>query len=166
MTTKGLAIAVLVGAAAFGLVASAQPYAIPPEQLDRQAIFWGDPDQFEQPAEVDYQKVVTETPEFEQIKRRRLKRGTGKYWVLVSKASERSQTAIVAVAEDTHYDMVTKKDYLGSLEPPIPAEEITETVVDEVHGRRKKPEDEEKDKKEGEGNAEEAADGARDEDKE
>lgn len=111
---------------------------IPKEQFDPQKIFSGNPKEFAKPAEVDIDKVVKSTPEYLTIKKQKIKRGTGKFWILMSQASARSMRAIAEVAKGLKYDLVTKKGYLGKLKPPIPADDITDKVVAKITGKDKK----------------------------
>lgn len=114
------------------LAAIAEIYSIPDEQLDAQKVFWGVTTGFEKAGEVDYDEAVKSTPEYEKLKKDKVERGSGKYWILMSQASERTTRAITRVGQDTDYDLIALQGYLGSLQPPIPADNITEKVVDEV----------------------------------
>lgn len=122
------AIAVL---AILGLgLSAASAYSIPEGQLDKQKVFWGSYGSFERPGEVDYQEVIKSTPEYQQLKKKKVKRGTGEYWILLSQASDRAVRSIRSVGEDTEYDLVATQGYLGGLEPAIPAEDITNLVIE------------------------------------
>ena len=114
-------------------------YSIDAGVLDAKKIYWGEASSFDKPAEVKYQDVVTATEEYNEIKKKKIQRGTGKYWILMSQSSDRAVRAIGAVATDEKNDLVASAGYLGSLETPIPATDITKTVIDEVKGKRKKP---------------------------
>ena len=111
-----------------GVVAAwAQPYQI--ASPDEQKIFYGTPASFEKPAEVDYRQVVMATPEYASIKKNKIKSGTAKYWILVSEGSQRAVRAIKEVGTKGEFDLIAAKGYLGSLKPPIPAEDVTELVL-------------------------------------
>jgi len=113
---------------AVGLVVSAvwaAPHSIPAEKQDEQKIFWGSADSFENPAEVDYQKVVKATPEYKSIRKEKVESGTAKYWILISKASDRAVRVINEVGIENGHDLVAAQGYLGGLEPPIAAANIT-----------------------------------------
>ena len=118
--------------------ARARAHTIPQDQLDRTKIFWGNGKSFESPGEVDYDEIIKATPEYQEIKKDKIQRGTGKFWLLMSKASTRALRAIAQVGEDTEYDLIAAKGYLGGLKPPIPAKDITELVVAEITGEDKK----------------------------
>lgn len=114
------------------LAAAAQPYTIPADKLDDQKVFWGSAASFEKPGEVDYTAVVKATPEYASIKKNKIKSGTAKYWILISKASDHAVRVIADVGEKSEYDLVAAKDYLGGLEPPIPATDLTKMVLEKL----------------------------------
>lgn len=110
----------------------AATYSIPPEQVDVQKVYVGAPSGFEKAAKVDYESVIKATPEYEEVKRKRIEPGTGKYWILLSKASNRAVRAISEVGQNTGHDFIASQAYLGGLEPGIPSEDITPLVLDRV----------------------------------
>jgi Skp family chaperone for outer membrane proteins len=113
-------------------VGVALAYSIPEDQIDPQKIYWGSPANFDKPGEVDLDQLIKATPEYEEIKKNKLERGSGKYWILLNEASERAQKAILAVAEVTDYDLVTAVGYLKGLKPSIAADDITDLVLKEL----------------------------------
>ena len=112
--------------------ALAETYTIPAEKIDDQKIFWGSAVSFEKPGKVNYQAIVKATPEYASIKKKKLQTGTAKYWILLSKASDHAVRVISAVGQDTDYDLIAMKGYLGSLDPPIPADDITALVLKKI----------------------------------
>lgn len=116
---------VALGASAWGL-------SIPPEQQDLQKIFYGVADKFEKPARVNYQEIVKATPEYSSIKKKKIVSGSAKYWILISKASERAQQLIKEVGEETDYDLIVADGYLETMEPAIPADDVTELVLEKL----------------------------------
>ncbi len=139
-----LARIAFIAALVFLAPGRARAHTIPQDQLDRTKVFWGDTKSFEKPGEVDFDEVIKATPEYQEVKKDKIKRGTGKFWLLMSKASTRALRAIAQVGEDTEYDLVAAKGYLGKLKPPVPAKDITELVISEITGERKKTKDEKK----------------------
>lgn len=113
-------------------IAVADGYSIPPDKLDATRVLAGSASSFENPAEVNLDKVVRATPEYSKIKDSNIKRGTGEYWILLNKANERALRAVLEVHQDSEYDLVTAKGYLGELDPPISAEDITEQVLEKL----------------------------------
>ena len=107
----------------------ADAYSIEGEQLDDQKVFWGSASNFEKGGEVNYQDVVKATPEYESIRKKKIQSGTAKYWILISKASDHAISEIAEVGQETDYDLVAAAGYLGSLDPPIPADDITGLVL-------------------------------------
>jgi len=117
--------------------ALAQIYSIPVDQCDSKKVFWGSVSGFEKAGEVDYDSVLRSTPELKQLKRDKIERGTGKYWILMSQASDRSTRAIADVGQGTEYDLIAMQGYLASLSPAIPADDITKLVMDRLEGTAK-----------------------------
>jgi len=109
--------------------AAAVAFSIPAEQREPQKIFWGEASSFDKPGEVDYQEVIKATPEYQEIKGKKVQKGTGKYWILLSKASDRAVQAIAGFGEDTEFDLIAAQGYLGSLTPAIPVENITSLII-------------------------------------
>lgn len=124
----GGALAVL----AFSYGAYASTYTIPPEKVDVQKVYFGAATGFEKPAKVDYEAIVKSTPEYEEVKKKRIEPGTGKYWILLSQASDRAARAISDVGHETGHDFIAAQAYLGNMESEIPSEDITQLVVDKV----------------------------------
>ncbi len=129
MVSRNVLLAVLI-ATGMALAAWAAPYSI--AKPDEQKIFYGSAASFQKPAEVDYAKVVKATPEYASIKKNKIQEGTAKYWILVTEASEKALKFIKRVGSQTDYDLIAMKGYLGTLAEPIPAEDITESVLKEM----------------------------------
>ena len=110
-------------------VAVAQSYAIPPESVDEQKIFWGNPSSFSKPAAVDFKAAVMATDEFKNIRKEKVQPGTGRYWILISQASERAIRAISAVGKEEGFDLVVAKGYLESVNIQVNPPDITESVL-------------------------------------
>jgi hypothetical protein len=127
-TTTVLGLAAVAAALVTSTVL-ADTYSIPKDACDVKRIFWGDPGNFEKAAEVDYCDVVKATPQYREIKKEKIERGTGKYWILVSQASDLAVRAIAETARKSHYDLIAASGYLGGLQPAIPAEDITADVI-------------------------------------
>jgi hypothetical protein len=104
-------------------------HVIPSEEIDSNEIFSGNPSSFEKPAEVDVEAVIMATPEFKDIRKKKLDRGTGRYWILHSQATNRAHKAISTYADDSEYDLIANEGYLGNLETPIEADNITKDII-------------------------------------
>ena len=126
---KAFSIVVIAGFLVAFSAALAAAYSIEENQVDPQKIYWGRPSQFENPAEVRYQEVIMETPEYQELKNRRIERGTGRYWILISQASDRVVRTIAQVGQESEYDLIAAEGYLGSLDPAVPADDVTELVL-------------------------------------
>lgn len=128
-----LGLVVVLGVSA----ALADAYSVPKQQFDPKKVYWGSAGSFEHAGEMDYQRVIKATPEYSQIKRKRIQRGTGKYWILLSQASDRVVRTISRVGQKTECDLIAARGYLAGLEPPIPAEDVTQLMLDTVQGKVK-----------------------------
>ena len=118
-------------------VAFAQLVSIPADQVDSKKVFWGSAAGFEKPGEVDYDSVLKVTPEYKQIKKDRIERGTGKYWILLNQATDRSTRAITEVGQNTDYDLIAQSGYLASLTPAVAADDVTPLVLTAIEGGTK-----------------------------
>ena len=103
--------------------------SIPKDQIDASQIYYGSVSAFEKAAEVDIETVIAATPEFQEITKKKLDQGTGKYWILQSEASNRALKAISDLAAETDYDLIAEQGYLEKLDPPIGCTDITKLVV-------------------------------------
>ena len=116
------------------VTAFAQLTSIPADQVDSKKVFWGSASGFEKAGEVDYDAVLKSTPEYKQMKKDHVERGTGKYWILLNQATDRATRAITEVGQDTEYDLIAQRGYLASLTPAIPADDVTPLVVAKIDG--------------------------------
>ena len=134
MKPKQSQIIVGFAALALGLLASSASagYGIPEDQLDAQKVYYGNSEAFETPASVKIEDVLKATPEYDEIKKKKIERGTGKYWILVSQAQERSKQAIAEVGKESDYDLICEDGYLDELEPAIPSVDVTESVLEKL----------------------------------
>jgi hypothetical protein len=120
-------------AAAGATATGASTYSIPVDKVDAQKVYYGTAAGFSKPGNVDYEAVIKATPEYESVKKKKIEPGTGKYWILLSQASDRAARAISTVGVESGYDLIASQGYLGSLQPPIPAEDITQLIVAKVN---------------------------------
>ena len=111
-------------------------YTIPTDEIDTQKIFYGTGTSFQNPAEIDYEVVLRETPEFKEVEEKKIEPGTGKYWILLSQASDRVVKCITEVSQEQSYDLISLQGYLGSLKKPIPAQNATQSIVDKIKNRK------------------------------
>lgn len=113
------------------LVAAAAQ-SIPDAQLDSSRIFYGTPTAFDKPAEVDIDAAIQSTPEYQEIVKKKIDSGTGKYWILISEATDRVHRAISDVGKVKEFDLIAHKGYLGTLEPPVACADITGQVLEAI----------------------------------
>ncbi len=131
-------LVILLGVAMMLAVTSgvAETYSIPADKVDAKKVYWGAAGSFQKPAKVDYEKVVKATPEFLSIKKTRVEQGSAKYWILVSKASDHAVRVIAQAAKEGQYDFIAASSYLGGMQPPIPADDITDLVLTKLEKER------------------------------
>jgi len=128
----------LIAVAGIG-AAAAGSFSVPKEQFDPKKVYWGSAGSFEHAGEIDYERVIKSTPEYLEIEKKKIQRGTGKYWILLSQASDRVVRAVSQVGQDTKCDFIAARGYLASIEPPIPAEDVTQVLMDSLEGKTKQP---------------------------
>jgi len=104
--------------------------SIPDTQVDSSRVYYGTTTGFENPAEVDIEAAIQSTPEYQEIVKKKLDNGTGKYWILISDATDRVHRAIVDVGRVKEYDLIAEKGYLGKLDPPVACADITARVLE------------------------------------
>ncbi|MCX8064949.1 MAG: hypothetical protein N3G21_07225 [Candidatus Hydrogenedentes bacterium] len=112
--------------------AIAEPFSLSPEKIDEQKIYWGSATKFNKPGLVKFEEVVQSTPEFSGIKARKIEPGTAKYWIMLSKASEKAVRTIQEVAQESRFDLIAEFNYWQSLNEQIPAEDITQKVLEKL----------------------------------
>lgn len=110
-------------------------YTIPADKVDVQKVYYGSASSFTKPGNVNYEAIIKATPEYKEVKKKKVEVGTGKYWILLSQASDRAVRAITEVGQETGYDLIAATGYLGSFEPPIPAEDVTGLVLAKLTGK-------------------------------
>jgi len=116
--------------------AQASTYSIPIEKVNPQKVYYGTASGFDKPGGVDYEAIIKATPEYEEVVKKKVQPGTGKYWILLSQASDRAVRVISEVGHESGYDFIAAQGYLGTLEPPIPAEDITQLILDKLGGKK------------------------------
>ncbi|HOK08817.1 MAG TPA: hypothetical protein PLT82_05175 [Candidatus Hydrogenedens sp.] len=114
------------------LWALADPLSLAPDKVDEQKIFWGTASKFNKPGLVRFEEIIQATPEFSGIKTRKIEAGTAKYWIMLSKASERAVRVIQEVAQESQFDLVAEFNYWQTAGDQIPAEDITEKVLERL----------------------------------
>jgi len=110
----------------------AEPLSLAPDKVDEQKIFWGTASKFNKAGLVKFEEVIQATPEFAGIKERKIEAGTAKYWIMLSKASERAVRTIQEVAQESQFDLVAEFNYWQSVGDQIPAEDITSKVLERL----------------------------------
>lgn len=117
---------------------AAGAYSIAPDQIDDQQIYFGNAQSFEKPAAVDYTAVVKATPEYGEIKKKKIDSGSAKYWILMSSASDHAVKLISEVGQESDHDLIISVGYLGKITPALAAEDVTEKVLQKLEPKKSK----------------------------
>jgi len=90
-------------------------------------VYYGKVDGATAPAEVVAATVFEKIPEYQEIRKRGLKRDDPEYWVLLNKANEKFYKAVKKVAEENKYDVVVEK---GAFKFESTPPDVTQEVID------------------------------------
>jgi len=84
--------------------------------LSSQDIFYGSNSQVKELRVIDYEFLTKSTPEYQEILKKKIEPGTGKYWILMSQASDRVIKSINNYAQKNNIDTIAKKSAITSFE--------------------------------------------------
>ncbi|HOS03504.1 MAG TPA: hypothetical protein PKZ01_10515 [Candidatus Hydrogenedentes bacterium] len=115
----------------------AAQFSVPPAQVDSSKVYWGNVAGFDKPGEVRFDEIVRAAPEYLDMKKKKVEQGSGKYWLLLSQASDRAIRAISDAAQEMEYDFIAAKGYLASLQPPIEADDVTARVIEKLQDKKR-----------------------------
>jgi hypothetical protein len=124
-------MAALLAVAVF-TVAAGEVYSIPKDKIDAAAIYWGDPSEFTNPACVNYTALIESTPEYKEMKKKKLSSSDPASWILMSDAADRVSSAIVRFAKQASYDLICSKEYWQGLKIGVAAPDITSKVKENI----------------------------------
>ena len=127
-----LPLAVALVATAIVNVGADETYSIPEDKREPGAIYWGDPSAFTNPACVDYTALIESTPEYKDMKKRKLSSSDPASWILMSDAADRVSSAIAYVAKDKEYDLICAAEYWEELNLGVSAQDITKLVKETI----------------------------------
>ena len=119
----------LLALAVFAVPVYGDEQSIPKDQIDQKKVYWGNCNSFTKAGKVDYKEIIKATPEFKTIKKDKIERGSGKYWILMSQASDRVVKALAYVGEESEYDLICASGYLKSLDPPVACDDLTQKII-------------------------------------
>lgn len=88
------------------------------QPLDRKEIYFGqlDAKEFKKAASIDEKLLLASTPEYQKIKDEKIERGTGKYWILLSKASDRLKNSVTTYGQKNKVDLIVPTSYAQTAE--------------------------------------------------
>jgi hypothetical protein len=98
-------------------------------------VYFGNPRNYRNPAELEAVKVFQVIPEYQELVRQKLDSSDPRYWSLMDKANTRFIRALVSVAKKYNYDLVGEKGFLGRQD----VTDITLVVLDEIQGKSGSP---------------------------
>ena len=129
MKSKALAAGMAAIITLLAVPGSVLAMAIPDDKVDEQKIFWGSAKSFEKPGEVDYKRIVRATPEYQALKKKKIKVGTAKYWLQMSAASNHAVRLISEVGKESEYDLIVSDGYLEVVELELKPDDLTGLVL-------------------------------------
>jgi len=94
-------------------------------------VYFGNPRNYRNPAELEAAKVFQVIPEYQELVRQKLETSDPRYWSLMDKANTRFIRALVSVAKKYNYDLIGEKGFLGRQN----VTDITLVVLDEIQGK-------------------------------
>lgn len=109
-----------------------QFFKINQEQIVLDKIYIGNPEKFSNPAEANRIEIIKSTKEYKEIINEKISKGSGKYWNLLSKASELSIREIKLYSKNNNYDLICESGYLKAideLKDQINPTDITKSIV-------------------------------------
>ncbi|MCZ6690289.1 MAG: hypothetical protein O7H41_11840 [Planctomycetota bacterium] len=77
-------------------------------KVDRNKVYYGNPDSFKKPATIDRDKVFAKISYYAQILKEGLTRKDARYWTLLKKANKVFSKALGKVATDGGYDLIAE----------------------------------------------------------
>jgi hypothetical protein len=129
----GWSVAVLVVVLVAGAVAA--PGSDRPRTTPVGKVYFGNPRNFQCPAELEAAKIFRVIPEYQQLVRDKVEPSDPRYWSLMDKATNRFIRALVTVAKKYGYDLIGEKDFLRGHRLESKVEDITLVVLDEIQGK-------------------------------
>ena len=113
-----------VAAVMLAVVASAQGIRLRSSSV----VFYGSPTSCTQPATIDYKKVRTATPEWQTIRSQGVRKGSGRYDLLISRMNTRVNRACKSAAMAIGRDCVVRK---GDIKDPrgLSVRDLTKGVM-------------------------------------
>lgn len=105
-------------------------YSIPKDDINDQKIYYGNPNNFEKLACINYNKIVQNTEEYRNISNNNIEYGTAKYWTYISQASNKAKNNIKNYAKESEYDLILECDYVNDLDLEIECINITEIILE------------------------------------
>lgn len=116
------------------LIAASPVYTIPQDKIDTQKVYYGDCNgSFTRAAEFDPIRVIENTKQYKKVQKEKIQTGTGKYWILMSQASDSMRKAVGMYMQDHDFDFLASQGYLTKATPEVPVVDVTDDVIKQLH---------------------------------
>jgi hypothetical protein len=95
-------------------------------EVDKKKVYYGDPDNFKNPAVICLNDVFEKIPEYQDAKKK--SDDDPEYYILLEKANKKFQKALKKAATDNGYDLVGEKGSITVKNKTVP--DITDKVIE------------------------------------
>jgi len=89
-------------------------------EVDKRYVYFGsisqDQKEYSSFGSVNLDDVVTATPEYEDLVKKSLEKGTGRYWIKLAEASDKAIRAIISYGTDQGMSFIVDADYLSTFD--------------------------------------------------
>lgn len=133
MLTSRAATAIVGVVVLIGLLLTAVPLAFAEKgDVDVDLIYYGSVAGAEKIACLSYEKVYAATPEYKEIKKRKLTQNDAEYWALMEKVMERFDAAVRKVAADNGYDLIGEVGFIEGMSPKNITSQVIKAVKEQL----------------------------------
>ncbi len=87
------------------------------QEIPTTKYYFGHPNSNENVGFISRTDLIKSTPEYKEIKKEKIEEGTGKYWILLDKATNKVQKAINNYAQEHGFDFITDMPELKDNKP-------------------------------------------------
>ncbi len=105
-------------------------------KVDREKIYWGQPESFKYPAVIEAEEVYKQIPAYKKIREEKLEKDDPEYWPLMRKAARSFVSALKKACKSTSHDLVGEIGSIKATGTTIP--DITKKVISFLSVKPKK----------------------------
>ena len=87
---------------------------------------------YENAACINFGQLIRATPEYLQIQKEKIEKGTGKYWILISKANGRVTKSVSEYGKTNNTDFIVTVEYAKTLKANPKIADVTEEVIESM----------------------------------